>query len=89
MDNISASSSANKLFLQSGGDFLFLFYEKTNKHGEIQVPGTVIVTIIAKIQIKSCLFVEIFKSKKWIPFYVYWINYSNKKKKKLGTFFLF
>lgn len=63
MDNISASS-VNKLFLQSGGDFLFLFYEKTNKHSEIQVHGIVIVTIIAKIQIKSCLFAEIFKRKK-------------------------
>lgn len=46
MDNNSASS-VNKLFLKSGGDFLFLFYEKTNKHGEIQVHGIVIVTIIA------------------------------------------
>ncbi len=45
MDNINASS-VNKLFLQSGGDFLFLFYEETNKHGEIQVHGIVIVAII-------------------------------------------
>ncbi len=46
MDNISASS-VNELFLQNGGDFLFLFYEETNKHGEIQVLGIVIVVIIA------------------------------------------
>jgi hypothetical protein len=46
MDNISASS-VNKLFLQIGGDFLFLFYEEINKHGEIQVFGIVIVVIIA------------------------------------------
>jgi hypothetical protein len=44
MDNIGANS-VNKLFLQSGGDFLFLFYEETNKHGEIQVLGIFIVVI--------------------------------------------
>jgi len=46
MDNIGATS-VNKLFLQSGGDILFLFYEETNKNGEIQVPSIIIVIIIA------------------------------------------
>jgi len=46
MDNIGATS-VNKLFLQSGGDILFLFYDETNKHGEIQVPSIIIVVIIA------------------------------------------
>jgi hypothetical protein len=46
MDNIS-DSSVNKLFLQNGGEFLFLFYKERNKHGEIQVHNIVIVAIIA------------------------------------------